>query len=73
MARRGVRSYTGWYRHMTLCLVAHVYLAAARSLANTEEQLSPPKALGLPHRRSRMTEFRRRQGLLSVSVSPSRR
>ncbi len=63
-----VRSYTGWYRHMTLCLVAHAYLAAARSLANAEEHLSPPKALGLPHHRSRMTAFRRRQGLLSSSA-----
>jgi len=68
-----VRSYTGWYRHMTLCLVAHTYLAAARSLANTEEHLSLPKALGLPHRRNRMAAFRRRQGLPSVSASPSRR
>jgi hypothetical protein len=40
-----MRSYTGWYRHMTLCLVAHAYLAAARSLANTEEFLPPPKAV----------------------------
>jgi hypothetical protein len=57
-----VRSYTGWYRHMTLCLMAHA-----------EEHLSPPKAFGLPHRRSRMTAFRRRQGLISSSASPSRR
>lgn len=68
-----VRSYTGWYRHMTLCLVAHAYLASARSLANAEEQSPPPKALGLPRRRNRMTAFRMRQGLLSTSASPSRR
>lgn len=68
-----VRSYTGWYRHMTLCLVAHAYLASARALANAEEQSPPPKALGLPRRRNRMTAFRMRQGLLSTSASPSRR
>jgi len=68
-----VRSYTGWYRHMTLCLVAHAYLAAARSLANAEEPAPPPKGLGPPCRRNRMAAFRRRQGLLSLSASPSRR
>ncbi len=68
-----VRSYTGWYRHMTLCLVAHAYLAAARSLANAEEQVPPPKGLGPPRRRNRRVAFRRRQGRLSSSASPSRR
>lgn len=55
-----VRSYTGWYRHMTLCLVAHAYLAVARSLANAEELLPHPKGLGPPRRRNRMVAFRRR-------------
>lgn len=66
-----VRSYTGWYRHMTLCLVAHAFLAAARVLANTQEAALLPKALGLPRRPSRMSRFRRRQGLGS-SASRSR-
>jgi SRSO17 transposase len=66
-----VRSYTGWYRHMTLCLVAHAFLAAARVLANNEEAALLPKALHLPPRRCRMLRFRRRQGL-SSSDFPSR-
>lgn len=66
-----VRSYTGWYRHMTLCLVAHAFLAAARVLASSQEAALLPKALGLPRRASRMSRFRRRQGLGS-SASRSR-
>jgi hypothetical protein len=38
-----------------------------------EQSHLPPKALGLSQRRSRMTAFRRRQGLLSSSDSPSKR
>lgn len=60
-----VRTWTGWHRHMTLCLLAHVFLAAARVRANAPQQEGlPPKALGLPARRSRMRAFRGRQGLL---------
>jgi SRSO17 transposase len=33
-----VRSGTGWYRHVTLCLLAHAILAAVRKLAD-----GPPK------------------------------
>lgn len=58
-----VRRWRGWYRHMTLCLVAHAYLAAARVEANKPEEKPIPKRLGPPHLRSRMEEFRRRQGL----------
>ena len=61
-----VRRWRGWYRHMTLCLVAHAFLAAARVTANAiEEETQVPKRLGPPHRRSRMGAFRRRQGLCS--------
>ncbi|SEN23943.1 transposase, IS4 family [Stigmatella aurantiaca] len=62
-----VRSYIGWYRHVTLCLVAHAFLAAARVLANTQEAILLPKALGLRRRPSRMSRFRRRQGLDSFA------
>jgi SRSO17 transposase len=58
-----VRTYTGWYRHMTLCLVAHAFLAAARVLAHGQEQPLRPKVLALPCRCNRMLRFRRRQGL----------
>jgi len=60
-----VRRWRGWYRHMTLCLVAHAFLAAARVEANEPEEIPTPKRLGPPHRRSRMEAFRRRQGLCS--------
>ncbi|ATB34038.1 IS701 family transposase [Melittangium boletus] len=65
-----VRKWRGWYRHMTLCLVAHAFLAAARVIANASEKEHPvPKRLGPPHRSSRMGAFRRRRGLsLSASV-----
>lgn len=68
-----VRSYAGWYRHMTLCMVAHAFLAASRVLANNEEEAALlPKALGPTRRPRRMLRFRRRQGLAS-SASPSRK
>jgi SRSO17 transposase len=54
-----VRSWTGWHRHMTLCLLAHVFLAGARARANAPlEEGLPPKALGLPARAQRMRAFR---------------
>ena len=57
-----VRTYTGWYRHMTLCLVAHAFLAVSRAIAHQLEQRLRPKVLALP-RRDQMLRFRRRQGL----------
>ncbi len=32
-----VRKWDGWYRHTTLCLLAHAYLAVVRSVAEGEE------------------------------------
>jgi SRSO17 transposase len=32
-----VRKWDGWYRHVTLCLLAHAYLAVVRSVAQDEE------------------------------------
>lgn len=32
-----VRKWDGWYRHITLCLLAHAYLAVVRSVAEDEE------------------------------------
>lgn len=32
-----VRKWDGWYRHITLCLLAHAYLSAARSAAEHDE------------------------------------
>jgi SRSO17 transposase len=33
-----VRSWEGWYRHMTLCLVAHAFLVVARRKLNALEK-----------------------------------
>ncbi|RKI50944.1 hypothetical protein D7X55_35105 [Corallococcus sp. AB049A] len=58
------RTWTARHRHMTLCLVAHVFLAAARALANLQLQEGlPPKALGLPRRRNPMRAFLARRRL----------
>ena len=32
-----VRKWDGWQRHVTLCLLAHAYLAVVRSAAEDEE------------------------------------
>ncbi|WP_158501756.1 IS701 family transposase [Vitiosangium sp. GDMCC 1.1324] len=64
-----VRSWTGWYRHMTLCLAAHTFLAAARARANSKEGLLP-KASSRPHGKKHMSAFRRRQGLRSSGSPP---
>lgn len=32
-----VRKWDGWYKHTTLCLLAHAYLATLRSMAEREE------------------------------------
>jgi SRSO17 transposase len=67
-----VRTYTGWYRHMTLCLVAHAFLAAARVMAHEQEAALRPKVLALPRCRASMERFRRHQGRAS-SASRSKR
>lgn len=67
-----VRTYTGWYRHMTLCLVAHAFLAAARVISHSQEPPLRPKVLALPRPRESMLRFRRHQGRGS-SVSQSRK
>jgi SRSO17 transposase len=33
-----VRKWDGWHRHVTLCLLAHAYLAVVRSVAEDEER-----------------------------------
>ncbi|NMO14798.1 hypothetical protein HPC49_17270 [Pyxidicoccus fallax] len=59
-----VRTWTAWHRHMTLCLVAHVFLATVRAMANLSSQEAlPPKAPGLPIRKNPMREFLGQRGL----------
>jgi SRSO17 transposase len=59
-----VRRWTGWYRHVTLALIAHAYLAMTRATADTERTKRgayPPSAT-----RS-LTAFRRQRGLAGSS------
>ena len=55
-----VRSWRGWYRHITLSMLAHAYLAVTRVAANAEAAKK-----GASHRQgaSSLAEFKRRRGL----------
>ena len=37
-----VRSWTGWHRHVTLCLLAHAYLEVTRAAANADGEGGRP-------------------------------
>jgi len=56
-----VRHWAGWYRHVTLCLLAHAFLAATRVRANG----APPAGLpgGSPPPRGSLAAFRAKRGL----------
>ena len=53
-----VRRWDGWHRHVTLCLLAHAFLAATRAAAHA----GAPPAVPPPPRGS-LTAFRARRGL----------
>ena len=55
-----VRSWHGWYRHITLALFAHAFLAAIRS-AGLEVDRRPEK--GAPKSPANLSEFKRKRGL----------
>jgi SRSO17 transposase len=55
-----VRRWGGWYRHVTLCLVAHAFLAVTR--ARTGPPSATPSAASPPPRGS-LAAFRARRGL----------
>ncbi len=55
-----VRRWDGWYRHITLCLVAHAFLAATRAQAGASN--AAPSA-GTPPPRGSLATFRARRGL----------
>ena len=55
-----VRSWTGWYRHITLALLAHAFLAAIRATAGTF-----PQKGGLTIASGSLREFKRGRGLAS--------
>lgn len=58
-----VRSWQGWYRHMTLALLAHAFLAVIR--AQGVEQVSKRGDLQVSSSPS-LTEFKRKRGLKSL-------
>ncbi len=39
-----VRSWAGWHRHVTLCLLAHAFLAVTRTAANAGAEQGAPAA-----------------------------
>jgi SRSO17 transposase len=59
LAHYEVRSWHGWYRHVTLSLFAHAFLAALRAAGRGTE--SPQK--GAPKSPAGLSEFKRRRGL----------
>jgi SRSO17 transposase len=60
LAHYEVRSWVGWYRHITLSLFAHAFLAAIRS-AGLEVHRRPEK--GGRKSPGNLSEFKRRRGL----------
>jgi SRSO17 transposase len=60
LAHYEVRSWHGWYRHITLALFAHAFLAAIRS-AGLEVQKTPQK--GGRKGPASLSEFKRKRGL----------
>jgi SRSO17 transposase len=56
-----VRHWDGWYRHVTLCLLAHAFLAATRAAADGTPLGQPPG--GAPPSRGSLRAFRARRGL----------
>lgn len=56
-----VRSWTGWYRHITLAMWAHATLTVMRAAANAVEL--PKRGRSLPAQGSSLTTFKARRGL----------
>jgi len=63
-----VRSYQGWYRHITLACLAHAFLAVLRAkgldpLAEAEQAAAEKKTTSQP---SSLASFKARRGLISL-------
>lgn len=56
-----VRSWRGWYRHLTLTLLAHAYLVVTRSMTAASE--AGKGGMAYPAGATSLAMFRRRQGL----------
>lgn len=59
-----VRSWTGWYRHMTLAMWAQAFLSVAR--AEHGVPMAPKKGLRKPAEPSSLASFKARRGLRSA-------
>jgi SRSO17 transposase len=46
LAQYEVRQWDGWYRHVTLCLLAHAYLVAVSTLARAAGGFEQEKKVG---------------------------
>jgi SRSO17 transposase len=57
-----VRRWEGWYRHVTLCLLAHAFLAVTRA-GTGPPAAAPPLPPGPRPRPGSLDGFRRRRGL----------
>lgn len=57
-----VRSFTGWYRHITLACLAHSFLAVTRA-HGTDVEVTPEKGGPILHRSSPMAAFKASRGL----------
>jgi SRSO17 transposase len=55
-----VRSWTGWYRHITLAMVAHAFLSVMRSKGNL---MDPQKREPAFPKMNSLTKFKRGRGL----------
>jgi SRSO17 transposase len=53
-----VRSYSGWYKHITLACIAHAFLTILRAASGTKSPLSAP-----PAAESTLDAFKRGRGL----------
>ncbi len=58
-----VRSWTGWYRHITLAMLASAFLAVIRAESGAE--IAPKKGLCKPAEVSSLARFKARRNLQS--------
>jgi SRSO17 transposase len=58
-----VRSWHGWYRHITLALLAHAFLAAIRAEGQDNTEASQKGALEKPEGTDSLLAFKRKRGL----------
>lgn len=61
-----VRSWTGWYRHVTLACLAHALLAVVRAKAHATQTEAPKGGPPVQIPRGSLTAFKARRGLSSA-------